>query len=172
MPSKVCIDRTQKFLRLYGMQIARAIADTPLFYAGVIGQKCNESGYGTSPMAVKYNNFCGITGKPQEAYGSYKSGGYTWAKFATPYDCFRCYARVTTSLARYNKAMLATSPEEQIKALVDAGYCALTEKMPSSTYYVKVCQGAIDVTRQVCPTAKVTSENLNAILATLQTNLL
>ena len=176
MPSQAATEKTKKFLRLYGLQIARAIADTPLFFAGVVGQKCNESGYGTASMAVKYNNFGGISGQPPEAISSYVSIGsdnkrHRWAIFATPEDCFRCYARVITSMDRYSKAMQKTTPEAQIKAIVDAGYCAIDKNMPSSTYYVSRCQGAIDVARQVVPIGTVTSANLNATIASLQTNL-
>ncbi len=173
MPSQAVIDNTKKFLKLYGKDIATAIANTNLFFAAVVGQKCNESGYGTSNIAKNGYNFGGIRGRPQEAIGKTSNG---WAIFATPYDCFKCYVRFILSKPQYAKVLLATSPEEQIKALVNAGYCEIiTNKnsagyMPSADYYLKRCQGAVDVTRDVCPTGKITSDNLALAIAQLQTN--
>ena len=153
MPSKYLIDRTKLFIKKYGKSIVAAIDDTGLYFEAVVGQKCNECGYGDSPLAKNANNFAGIRGKPQEAIGKTSTG---WAIFATPEDCFRCYARFLRT-PRYIKAgvFTATSPEEQIKRMVGAGYCELDANVPTVESYLKRCQGAIDATRMVCPVGRV-----------------
>jgi flagellum-specific peptidoglycan hydrolase FlgJ len=153
MPSKIVIDRTTLFIKRYGKDIVAAIVDTGLYFEAVIGQKCNESGYGDSNLAKTANNLGGIRGKPQEAIGKTSTG---WAIFATPKDCFKCYARFLNT-PRYIKAgvFTATSPEEQIKRMVKAGYCELDANVPTVESYLKRCQGAIDATRMVCPIGKV-----------------
>ena len=173
MVSAAVREKTRKFLKLYGSQIANAISDKNLYFSAVVGQKCNESGYGTSSLAKLYNNFGGIRGIPKEAYGKTSDG---WAKFATPQDCFKCYARFLNEKPQYAKVLRATSPEEQIKELVKAGYCEInTNKnsksyMPSAEYYLNNCKGAIDATKEVCKGGLVTSSNLYATISDLKNN--
>ena len=167
MPSQLTIDRTKLFIKRYGMDIARAIEDSGLFFEAVIGQKCNESAYGDSNLAKNYNNFGGIRGNVQEAYGTTERG---WAKFRTPEDCFRSYVRVVTSLPRYIQGgvLTATSPEEQIIRMVKAGYCKIPDgNVRTANDYLKICQGAIDSTRIICPLGKIT--DVNKAIAQLQT---
>ena len=173
MASQVVTEKTKKFLKLYGSQIASAISDSGLFFPSVVGQKCNESGYGTSDLAKLYNNFGGIKGRPKEAIGTTPKG---WAIFRTPEDCFRSYARFITTLPQYSKALKSSSPEEQIKELVKAGYCEINKNkksrgyMPSPEYYLNICQGAIDVTRDTIRTGRVSRTNLLSTISTIKTN--
>lgn len=154
-------EKTKIFIKLFGMDIARAIADTPIFFATAVGQKCGESGFGTSSLAKKYNNFGGIRGVPKEAIGKTSNG---WAIFRTPEDCFMSYARFLTEKKQYNKAMLAKSPEEQIKELVRAGYCEITPQMPSAEHYLRLCQSSVNAARDVCPTGRITRANIASTL--------
>lgn len=173
MASEAVKIKTKKFLKLYGNSIAKALSGTPIFFATAIGQKCNESGYGTAPLAVKYNNFGGIKGLPKEASGKTSNG---WAIFRTPEDCFRAYARFITEKPQYAKALKATSPEQQILDLVNAGYCGLGWQVVNGKRiyftdkdYLKICQGAVDVSRNLVPGGKVTSDNLSSSLTNIKT---
>jgi hypothetical protein len=176
MPSEAVKTKTKKFLKLYGNDIAKALSGTPIFLATAVGQKCNESGYGTSPLAVKYNNFGGIRGLPKEAIGKTSNG---WAIFKTPQDCFRAYARFITEKPQYAQALKATSPEQQILALVNAGYCKIGWQVVngkriyfSDKDYLAICQGAVDISRDLVPGGRVTAQNLTSSLGNIQTHTL
>ena len=125
-------EKTLKFAKKYGSQIASAINNSNIFFETAIAQACLESGYGTSPIAVCCNNFKGIAGRP--IYSSGKNG--KWAIFPTPLDCFKSYATFINNLQsdkvingkrvqvlRYEKALNAKTPQDQIYQLVYAGYC-------------------------------------------------
>ena len=166
MPSQTLINKTKIFLKLYGVEIAKALVDSNIYFATAVGQKCNESGYGTSSLAKNYNNFGGIRGIPKEAIGKTSNG---WAIFRRPEDCFRAYARFINELPRYNKALAESSPERQIIELVKAGYCKIPDgKIKTPNDYLKICQGAIDVTRSILPIGKITSQNIAGILSNIK----
>jgi hypothetical protein len=172
MPSKLTKDRTTLFLHTYGSDLARALVGSNIFFAGAVGQKCNESAFGTSPLAVNYNNFGGIKGRPKESSGKTSNG---WAIFDTPYDCFRSYVRILSELKIYKKALLETSPERQIVAIVEAGYCEIGWQTIngkrvyfSSKDYLNLCQGAIDSTRIITPSGSGRLATLNQIAAELK----
>ena len=119
-----------QFLKKYSKDLTTALADSNIFFATAVAQKCLESGYGTSELAVNYNNFGGIRGIPKYAIGKTAKG---WAKFATPFDCFKSYAYFINNLEggeRYAKALAAKTPESQVYELVKAGYC--TSDTPQS----------------------------------------
>lgn len=176
MPSKISIDRTKKFIHNYGVDIVKAISGTNLYFETVIGQKCNESGYGTSPIAVDGNNFGGIRnyGNLKGAIGKTKNG---WAIFATPFDCFKTYVETLQTnkrdivvngkkqtVLRYAAVFAASSPEEQIKEMVKAGYCAnITPEK-----YLSICQSAMDSARIIAPCGKI--DNLTAAITLIQKN--
>jgi flagellum-specific peptidoglycan hydrolase FlgJ len=152
MPSTLTKNRTKLFIRKYGKDIATAIAGTGLYFSAVVGQKCGESAYGTSDLAVKYNNFGGIRGATRESSGVTSRG---WAIFPTPLACFKSYARFITQKPQYQKALRATSPEQQILELVKAGYCETSASFTANDY-LKLCQGAIDSARLIAPIGRVT----------------
>jgi hypothetical protein len=172
MPSKLTKDRTTLFLHKYGEDLARALVGTNIFFAGAVGQKCNESAFGTSKLAVNYNNFGGIKGRPREASGKTSNG---WAIFATPYDCFKSYARFLSELPIYTKALAETTPERQIIAIVEAGYCETGWQIIdgkrvyfSAQDYLKICQGAIDSTRIITPAGSGRIATLSQIAAQIK----
>jgi len=152
MPSELTKKRTALFIKKYGTDIAKAIQGTGLFFEAVVGQKCGESGYGTSPLAKTANNFGGIRnfGNLSGAIGRTSSG---FAIFKTPYDCFLVYVRQLQSPSKKyasNGVFTARSPEEQIKTIVRSGY----DSTPPDQY-LKLCQSAIDATRIICPAGRV-----------------
>lgn len=164
--SKVARDRTKLFIKKFGIDVATAINGSGLFFEAVVGQKCMESAYGDSPIAKSANNFGGIKnfGHLTGSIGTTDNG---WAIFATPADCFRTYVSILQSPSkRYIQegVFSATSPEDQIKAMVRAGYClGLTPEK-----YVSNCQAAIDATRDICPLGRIT--NLQAAIGGVKQN--
>ena len=89
-----------------------ALNNSPIFFAVMLVQGSNESGYGTSYSAVHRNNFFGIMeGKKKRV-------------FNTPQDCFAFYANLLTSSPVYVNAGVttATDPYAQMRAIANAGY--------------------------------------------------
>lgn len=165
MPSQLTKDRTKLFIKNYGKDIATAIAGSGLYFSAVVGQKCGESAYGTSNLAKNYNNFGGIRnfGSLSGAIGTTQSG---YAIFRTPLDCFKVYvSQLQSPNKKYTKngVFTATSPEEQIKKIVNSGYSST----PASEY-LRLCQGAIDSARTIVPLGRIT--DLTASLGQIQTS--
>ena len=165
MPSKLTKVRTKLFLKKYGLDIAKAIQGTGLYFEAVVGQKCNESAYGTSNLAINANNFGGIRnfGSLAGAIGTTASG---YAKFRTPQDCFKTYVQQLQSpTKKYTKngVFTASSPEEQLTRMVNSGYA----KGPASEY-VRISKGAIDSTRELVPKACGRVSDLSAISSQLE----
>ena len=153
MPSKFAKERTKLFIKNFGLDVVKAIEGTGLFFPAVVGQKCGESTYGTSPLAVKYNNFGGIRnfGSLSGAIGTTSSG---YAIFKTPYDCFKVYVQQLQSPTKKyvrNGVFTATTPEDQIKKIVNSGYSST----PASEY-LALCQSAIDSARLIAPLGRIT----------------
>lgn len=173
MPSATAIAETKAFIQNYGKDIATAINGSGLYFAAVIGQKCNESTYGTSPLAKRYNNFGGIRygGGVLGATGSSDGTSKGWAIFPTALDCFLAYVETLKSpTKKYTSygVFNAGSPEEQVKLIVSAGYCIDTvTKRPEPVKYLSACQSAIDSARQLCPLGKI--NNLTASINAIQT---
>jgi flagellum-specific peptidoglycan hydrolase FlgJ len=46
-----------QFLKQYNRDLVQAKADSNIFLATAVAQKCIESGYGTSSLARNYNNY-------------------------------------------------------------------------------------------------------------------
>lgn len=165
---KVATDRTIKFVSKYGKEIAQAIVGTGLYFEAVVGQKCGESGYGDSELAKLHNNFGGIrytsNMPPSVGFVMYKGYGdkteKKYASFKRAKDCFDFY--VQTILSPQKKyvsfgVLKATSPEEQIIKMVQAGYCeGVTPKD-----YLANCQGAIDAARNVYKLGKI--DNISTV---------
>jgi len=152
MPSEIAKKRTALFIKKYGVDIAKAIQGTGLFFEAVVAQKCGESAYGTSRLAKEANNFGGIKnfGRLSGAIGTTKSG---FAIFRSPYDCFIVYVKQLQSPTKKytrNGVFTAKSPEEQIKIMVKSGYDVTPPEK-----YLRLCQSAIDATRIICPVGRV-----------------
>lgn len=109
-----------------------------LFPSVAIAQAAVESGWGTTLLARKYNNFFGIkalggwTGKSVNL----STGEILDGQKVTIKSNFRVYDSMRASLAdrnkflnsysRYKSVVTATTPEAQIKALGSSGYATAT----------------------------------------------
>jgi|SRR6476660_2371825 len=109
-------------------QGTKIIPDTVLTVTGV------ESNWGLSKLAIMDNNFTGI--KVGSGYKGKKSNYPTkeiingkpvtvnaWFRsYSTPEDSFRDYVELINSSGRYKSVKDKTTPQDQFKALQDAGY--------------------------------------------------
>jgi len=88
----------------------KALDGSNIYFAVMLVQACNESGYGTSYAATHRNNFFGIAGGK--------------AIFKTPYDCFAYYVKLLETYPNYVNAGVsnAINPYNQIKAIANSGY--------------------------------------------------
>ncbi len=160
------------FVYKYGNDIIASIADTGLFFPAVVAQKILESGYGSSLLAAKYNNFGGIKnfGSLQGASGSvsmqgpYDSSPQPYAVFSTPAAGFRAYVDIlhdpSKNYASYG-VFNASSPEEQILLIAQAGY---VEGIPPDEYLSQM-QDMINATRDVYGFGKISTNVLQLGLA-------
>lgn len=151
-------NRTKDFIDTYGKDIIDAIRGTGLFFSAVVAQKALESGYGDSELAKRYNNFGGI-----KNFGSLPNAGVVqldtveirngrrvtvkqpFATFSTPRIAFDEYVAVLKDPTKeYTKmgVFTATTPEQQIKRMVQAGYSTM-----SPSKYLSLLQGIIDAAR-------------------------
>jgi N-acetylmuramoyl-L-alanine amidase len=154
--------KVRYFLYKYGTAFADAIKGTNLFFAGVVAQSIGESGYGKSNLASKANNFAGVkyiaslhpdfyqTQTKEVIKGKTVSITAKFAKFPTALDGVKNHIE-TLLKPRYEKArLLAKTPEEQIKMIVEAGYASL-----SPTIYVNNIKGNIKRIQNKIPIGKV-----------------
>jgi flagellum-specific peptidoglycan hydrolase FlgJ len=164
--SRFLYSRVKKFVDAYGVDIAKAIKGTGLFFSAVAAQKMLESDYGDSTLSKKHNNFGGIKnfGRLPNAgvvvldTTERKSGRIVrvkqpFATFKTPYDAFLSYVKVLQDpTKRYTKmgVFTAQTPEEQIRRMVEAGYSTLKPDQ-----YLKQMQGIIDATRDYSKLGKI-----------------
>lgn len=165
---KATYQATKDFIDKYGTAIATAIRDTGLFFPAVVAQKAYESGYGKSELASKYNNFGGVknfgslpnAGKVSLDTTEVKNGVRVKVKqpFATypdPETAFRSYVEILKDpKKKYTdmKVFTASSPEEQIKRMVQAGYST-----QSPENYLKGLQSIIDAARDYSKLGRITS---------------
>ena len=154
-----------QFLKLYRPALIPALTDSNIFVATAVAQKCLESGYGTSELAVNYNNFGGIKGKPIYATGKTSNG---WAIFPNPKACFMSYASFLNTVEngqRYAKALQQTNPLDQIWWLVYAGYCTSPypgQQAKNADFYMKKCKPYVDILNQRGIGGKITASNISA----------
>ena len=112
MASQAVINGMLSFAKKYGGDMIAALNNSPIFFAVMLVQASNESGYGTSYSAVHRNNFFGIMqGKNKRV-------------FNTPQDCFTFYSNLISSGSIYVNAGVpaANDPYAQIRAIANAGY--------------------------------------------------
>jgi flagellum-specific peptidoglycan hydrolase FlgJ len=93
----------------------------------MVAQMCLESGYGLTPVAKNYNNFSGIrnlSGKVPFAIGASPDKN-KYAIYPSPQAYFKGHVAVVTK-DRYKAqgALTATTPEAQLMAIANGGYCA------------------------------------------------
>lgn len=153
--------RVVDFVTKYGKDIVSALKGSNLFFPAVVAQKCLETGYCSSTLCSKYNNFAGIKnfGHLDNAgtvyfKGPNDSSPQPYATFATPAASFVEYVKILKDPTKnYTKAgvFTATSPEQQIIRIIQGGYD------PSSTPqgYLRSLQPMLDCTRDVYKIGKI-----------------
>jgi uncharacterized FlgJ-related protein len=140
------------FMDTFGSDLLKALNNSGIFFSMAASQKMIESGFGTSNLASKYNNFGGIK------YGSGLKGssGKTnkgFAIFNTPYDCF--YAYINNVLKDPSKTYItnglltAKTPQEQIMTIANGHYC---ENPSNPKVYAKPIISLINLVTDMYPT--------------------
>ena len=155
MYSKAVYNRTKDFIDTYGSGVAKAIANTGLYFPAVIGQAAFESGYGDRiPQGsnnfggIKYNpNLAGVVGYVDSLTTEYIGGvprkvTQKFAKFKDAESGFKAHIQVLLKDRYKDARMNAKSPEEQIKMIVQAGYSTTP---PDE--YLKGMKGIIEAAR-------------------------
>lgn len=150
-----CRAKTDAFVSQYGTSIANAIADTGLFFSAVVAQNIVESGYGESELAAKYNNLGGVkalSGFPSVSLDTTEVvSGRTVAKkqsfavFPNADEYFKQYVKnLQSPTLNYTSMGVfdASTPEEQIQLMAQAGY---TTKTPDD--YLGSMDGILDYVR-------------------------
>lgn len=113
----------QKYCKEYGYWVPSAI----------IGQACNESGFGRSSLASKYNNFFGMKTGSGWTGGSVrmKTQEYRNGVYVTVYDYFRVYTSFDAGIKgyfdfiqypRYSNLKQATTPKQYLELIYADGY--------------------------------------------------
>ena len=144
------IKEAQAFIDKIGPIIAKKAAEKGYKYpSAIIAQACLESAYGTSALSAKYNNYfgmkCGSTSKgasvSMKTLEEYSPGTKTQisGKFRVFLDMESgvdgYFSFINTP--RYSKLKSATSNEDYLCKIKDAGYA-------TSYTYVKNCLNLID----------------------------
>ena len=157
MPYSLAVKKkTRAFVDRYGQGIIKAIKGTGLFFPTVVAQKCLESGYGESSLAmndfnfggIKYNpNLPGVIGYVVKDTFEYRGGRKipVQAKFSKFKDVESGINATITVLKgdRYKDARLnAKTPQEQVLMIARAGYTTT----PANTYLSKL-KGIIEATQ-------------------------
>lgn len=172
MYSKAVKEATIAFVSKYGDAMVAAIKDTGIFFPTIVAQKALESGWGKSELTEKYNNFggvknfgklpnAGVVNMPTREYENGKQVTRTqpFATYATPLVAFQSYIWVLQDPTKKYVAkgvFSAKSPEEQIKAMAEAGY---TTTPPAD--YLKRMQSIVDAARDLYKYGKVDSNSTN-----------
>ena len=159
-----------EFLKIYNSQLIPALTDSNIFIATAVASKCLESGFGTAPLAVKYNNFGGIKGKPIYATGKTSNG---WAIFPTPKASFMSYASFINNVdngQRYAKALQQNNATNQLWWLIYSGYCTTpySNQSKNADSYLKQAKGFIDILNQRGIGGRITTANINAYNQAIQ----
>ena len=159
-----------QFLKKYSSALIPALTDSNIFVATAVASKCLESGFGTAPLAVNYNNFGGIKGKPIYATGKTSAG---WAIFPTPKACFMSYSSFINNVEggqRYAKGLQQTNPTDQLWWFVYSGYCTspYSNQSKNADTYLSKAKGFIDILNQRGIGGRITSYNVNAYNQAIQ----
>ena len=164
--SKAVKERTENFIKNYGVGIANSIADTGLFFPAVVAQSAFESGYGdripkdsNNFGGIKYNpNLQGVVGYVDSLTSEVMNGREQkvvkrFSKFKDVESGFKAHIEVLMK-DRYKEAReKAKSPEEQIKMIVKAGYSTMN---PDD--YLKRMVGIIEAARDISQLGRIVKQ--------------
>ncbi|MFC4232125.1 glucosaminidase domain-containing protein [Parasediminibacterium paludis] len=120
------VEKIKAFVDKYGEDLLTAIKGSQLYFPVVVAQMCLESGYGETPVARKYNNFSGIrnlSGRVPFAIGA-SADSNKYAIYPSPQAYFKGHVAVVTADRYKEKGLFtATTPEAQLMAIANGGYC-------------------------------------------------
>lgn len=85
------VDKVKNYILRYKYLAVQNMVDFRIPASIIMGQALLESGYGSSPLALKANNHFGIKCKPE-----WRGRTYHYNDDA-PHECFRCYPSVEES---------------------------------------------------------------------------
>lgn len=124
----------QEFIEKYTPVVLQATSGTRLFPSVMMAQAALESGWGRSKLASLYNNLFGIKADPSWkgekvvlSTGEYLQGIWQNVKdafrvYSDPVLSFRDRVKFLEENPRYRAVFEAQTPEEQARALQNAGY--------------------------------------------------
>jgi flagellum-specific peptidoglycan hydrolase FlgJ len=152
------------FVQQHGADIVAAITNTGLYFAAVVAQLSVESANGTSGLSQETNNYGGIKGDANDGVlmdTTEVQNGRTVATKAyfkkySNFPAFMAdYVSNLTDNNRYVSAgvFTATSPEDQITKMVNAGYSTQTAK----AYLAGGVGDRITATRELFPFGQINS---------------
>jgi len=114
--------------------LANVESDGKLLNSVTIAQAAIESNWGRSALSAKYNNYFGV--KAGSSWRgktvNFKTGEVFDGKNVVISSNFRVYDSLEESITdrnallhikRYKRVLEATTPEAQVKAIKDCGYC-------------------------------------------------
>ena len=146
--SSVAYNKMRSFIDNYGTAVAKAIANTGLYFPAVIGQSAYESGYGER-IPKDSNNFGGIKYNPSlEGVVGYVDSVTTeyvggvpqtviqkFSKFRDAETGFKAHIQVLLK-DRYKDARLnSKTPQEQILGFAKAGYTTTPANQYAESIY-------------------------------------
>lgn len=168
--------KTLRFLKKYNNDILESLKGSNIFLATMVAIKTWESGHGTSPLALNYNNFGGIKGRPAFSSGKTSNG---WAIFPSPKESFQSFVYFVSNVKvgsganlrlRYQKALDAKTPEDQVYWLVYNHYCSSPAGLSDDArakLYLRNIQSFIDILNDKGIGGKVAPSNLQAYQQTI-----
>jgi len=168
MASAYTTSLIKTFLQQHFNDIVNAIADTGLFFPSTVAQLSVESSNGTSDLATKYNNYGGIKGNSSNGVlldtteGDSKTPTSAYFRVFPDFPSFMTYYvdNLLTGQAYIDAGVTqATSPEDQITRMVNAGYSTQS----ASNYLAGGIKDRINATRGLFPFGKITGQQAAAL---------
>lgn len=142
-----------------------------------LAQYAVESGYGTSGLATKANNYFGITGKNKSTGKSVVMNGRTWAKYDSMAESFYDHGRLLSTPLYANSHKNTTDAFAYVDAIAETyapssdgnnGYAALVKQVISENDLTQYDSGGnVTVTNIMgtSATATVTQEQYNEMVS-------
>lgn len=161
----------QEFTKKYYPLVKRITAGTGIFPETVLAAAIVESGSGTSNLSKNFNNFFGIKTGGQWTGPSYnretksiltrtpKTNTNNFRIYGSPADSFKNYVYFLQRNQRYKKALKATTYQEQIVLIANAGYA-------EESNYAQVLNNIAKGVKEFIPLVKNNSGTFAAVLGT------
>ncbi len=164
MASEYTKSLIKTFVTLYGEDIVRGINNTGLFFPAVVGQLSVESANGTSYLAQQLNNFGGMKGNSSNGVlldtneTNLRTPTQAYFKRYSNFKQFIADYVSNLQTSRYINAGVfdATTPEEQITRMVEAGYST----MSPSQYLAGGVKDRIRATQELYELGKISDQQV------------